>query len=198
VPRRGATPLSGPVSPKRHDSGFDPLEVGARVARSCSRPRPRFPRSFLFSRSRGGVGEPHTSQIQLMVTDVVMPQMSGAELTSRLASVRPDTRVLYMSGYAAEAIGHTRVLDAGTDLLQKPFARDVLAPACLPARGFITRSGPSAILTNRERSPKGSPVRPGPGAPPAPPADLRSPARHRNRRLGLTSLTSAGSHSHPS
>ena len=62
-----------------------------------------------------------------MVTDVVMPQMSGAELASRLASVRPDMRVLYVSGYTADTIGHTGVLDAHTVFLQKPFSRDALA-----------------------------------------------------------------------
>jgi len=72
-----------------------------------------------------------------MVTDVVMPQMSGAELTSRLASVRPDMRVLYMSGYAAEVIGYTGVLDAGPGgkPATGPAARQ--EPVDLPIRGLI-------------------------------------------------------------
>jgi PAS domain S-box-containing protein len=63
----------------------------------------------------------HAGPIHLLLTDVVMPEMSGPELRQRLQSRRPRTRVLYMSGYTDEALGRHGVLDLGTFLLQKPF-----------------------------------------------------------------------------
>jgi PAS domain S-box-containing protein len=63
----------------------------------------------------------HPGPIHLLLTDVVMPEMSGPELCQRLQSRRPRTRVLYMSGYTDEALGRHGVLEPGTFLLQKPF-----------------------------------------------------------------------------
>ena len=63
----------------------------------------------------------HPGPIHLLLTDVVMPEMSGLELCQRLKSLRPRTRVLYMSGYTDEALGRHGVLEPGTFLLQKPF-----------------------------------------------------------------------------
>jgi PAS domain S-box-containing protein len=65
-------------------------------------------------------------KIDLMITDAVMPQMSGRELVDRAKRVRPDLKVLYMSGYTDKAIVHDGVLEEGTAFLGKPFKADTL------------------------------------------------------------------------
>ncbi len=71
--------------------------------------------------------EEHDGPIHLLLLDVIMPAMNGPELSRRLATVRSGMKVLYMSGYAREAIVHRGVLQPGIAFLQKPFAPDVLA-----------------------------------------------------------------------
>lgn len=71
--------------------------------------------------------ERHRAEISLIVTDVIMPGMSGRELATRIAAFAPNARILFMSGYTDDAIAHHGVLEPGTLLLSKPFTPEVLA-----------------------------------------------------------------------
>ncbi|MEW6542215.1 MAG: PAS domain S-box protein [Nitrospirota bacterium] len=69
----------------------------------------------------------HGGRIHLLLTDVIMPGMNGRELAERVLAERPETRVLFMSGYTDDALLSHGALESGTALLQKPFSQEVLA-----------------------------------------------------------------------
>jgi CheY-like chemotaxis protein len=68
-----------------------------------------------------------TARIDLLATDIVMPEMNGRELSEKITARRPDIRTLFMSGYSTNAVTLNALLDRGTTLLQKPFSRIDLA-----------------------------------------------------------------------
>ncbi len=74
-----------------------------------------------------GLAEEHASEIQLLITDVVMPEMNGQDLAERLQSLCPGMKILFMSGYTADVIAHRGVLDEGVNFIQKPFSIKDLA-----------------------------------------------------------------------
>jgi PAS domain S-box-containing protein len=73
------------------------------------------------------IASEHAGSIHLLLTDVVMPGMSGSEVATALSLRRPETRVLYMSGYADDSIVRHGVLEPGVALLAKPFTPESLA-----------------------------------------------------------------------
>lgn len=74
-----------------------------------------------------GLAEKLSQPVDVLITDVVMPGMSGRELSARLSASFPMTKVLYLSGYTEDAIVHEGVLEPGTAFLQKPFTLHALA-----------------------------------------------------------------------
>src|SRR5690606_36212178 len=72
------------------------------------------------------IAEDHEGPLHLVITDLVMPGMSGQALADRLTSVRPETRVLFMSGYTDDSVVDRRILEGGAPFLQKPFTPDAV------------------------------------------------------------------------
>jgi CheY-like chemotaxis protein len=98
------------------------------------------------------VSAEHAGPIDLLVTDVVMPQMSGRELARRLTALRPGLRVLYVSGYTDDAIVRHGMAGAGSAFLAKPFTADALADM---VRRLLAR----APVAGAARGPRPSPAK---------------------------------------
>jgi CheY-like chemotaxis protein len=91
------------------------------------------------------ISKSHLGPIHLMVTDVIMPGMSGDRLASHLSAERPEMKVLYVSGYTDDAIVSHGVLEPGLAFLQKPFTPKALARKVLEVFGTNEISPESAI-----------------------------------------------------
>jgi signal transduction histidine kinase/ActR/RegA family two-component response regulator len=73
------------------------------------------------------IAHEHVGEIHLLVTDIVMPHMSGRQLADRMRNVRPDIKVLYVSGYMDESVLRHGTLEEGAAFLAKPFTPSTLA-----------------------------------------------------------------------
>jgi CheY-like chemotaxis protein len=79
--------------------------------------------------------ERHGGVIHLLLTDVLMPGMNGRELAQRVRELRPDIRVLYMSGHTEDSIAQSGLLEPGALLISKPFTQESLARKVREALG---------------------------------------------------------------
>ncbi|WP_051283744.1 ATP-binding protein [Desulforegula conservatrix] len=73
------------------------------------------------------LAETYSEKIQLLITDVVMPEMNGRDLAKKILSINPSLKCLFASGYTADVIAHHGVLNSGVNFIQKPFSVKALA-----------------------------------------------------------------------
>ena len=73
------------------------------------------------------IAETYSWHIDLLITDVILPEISGRDLVKKLSAIMPGLKCIYMSGYTANTIAHRGVLEEGINFLQKPFSRNQLA-----------------------------------------------------------------------
>lgn len=101
------------------------------------------------------IGREYDQPIHLILTDVVMPQISGQHVVEQIASVRPDIRALYMSGYTDDAVHHHGVLEPGVNFIEKPFAVEVLLQKIRqvlnPGAFTSPRASPTVLIVDDER-----------------------------------------------
>ena len=94
------------------------------------------------------VARNHYSTIDLVVSDVVMPNMSGGQLAKELSQLRPDMKLLFVSGYAENTVLQHGKIDVGTRFLQKPFSLKALARK---VREILEASEARALATTSSR-----------------------------------------------
>ena len=83
------------------------------------------------------IADEHAGTLHLLMTDVIMPEMNGGELAQRLMINHPAMKILFMSGYTSDIIGHHGVLDNDVNFIQKPFSmRDLAAKV----RGILDKT----------------------------------------------------------
>ena len=92
------------------------------------------------------VAAAHAGPIHLLITDVVMPAMSGRELGAELKRRRPEIRVLYMSGYTGNAIARRGLLEEGVAFIQKPFTAESLAGKVRDTLGSAPAAGTILVV----------------------------------------------------
>jgi CheY-like chemotaxis protein len=88
--------------------------------------------------------------VDLVLTDVVMPDMSGPELAGQLRAERPGVRMLFMSGYSGDVIAQSDLAEAGYSLLQKPFSPQQLGSAVRAALGEAPAKGRILVADDEE------------------------------------------------
>ncbi len=94
----------------------------------------------------------HAAEIALLLTDVVLPgAIRGRELAERVTAVRPEVKVLYMSGYTENSIVHHGRLDDGVQLIGKPFKRDELIAKVAAALGPVASAAPGNLVELKSR-----------------------------------------------
>ena len=89
----------------------------------------------------------HTSSVHLVVTDVVMPQMSGGELAAELERLHPETKLLFVSGYPGQTVLDHKVVDVDSNFLQKPFTLKQLASKVRTVLALNNKAGLRAAET---------------------------------------------------
>jgi two-component system cell cycle sensor histidine kinase/response regulator CckA len=73
------------------------------------------------------LSQANSGEIDLLLTDIVMPGINGRTLADQLVQLRPNIAVIFMSGYTGQSVGARGILDPGSNFLQKPFTREQLA-----------------------------------------------------------------------